>query len=99
MSDFDWTYDIEYPEFKKGDIVTVPESSTGRSYAIIDSHMYSLGDDGYQVTGPSMGDPWRRWVPIKDIKQTDKTCLCEIGYVPFKHSSKCSYMNETFGNG
>lgn len=95
MSDFDWTYDIKYPEFEKGEIVLVPASTTGYGYAIIDSHEYSYG---YQVKGPSMGDPWRRWVPIKAIKQTDKTCLCEIGYVPFQHSSSCSYMNENFGD-
>jgi hypothetical protein len=99
MNEFEWTYDIEYPEFKKGDIVTVPVSTTGRGYAIIDGEEYSIGSSsGYEVKGPSVFDAWGRWVNIRDIKQTNKTCLCEIGYVPFKHSSNCSYMNETFGD-
>jgi hypothetical protein len=94
MNDFEWTEDIQYPDYKKGDIVTVPVSSTGRDYAIIDSHEYS---GGYQVIGPSISDQWRRWVRLDYIKNTDYTCKCEIGYIPHTHSSNCKQMNEIHG--
>ena len=94
MNEFEWTYGVEYPEYKKGDIVTVPVSATGRGYAVINSHEFG---GGHNVEGPSSSDPWGRWCRLDSIKSTDKTCLCEIGYSSHYHSSNCKYMNETHG--
>jgi hypothetical protein len=50
MSDFDWTYDIKYPEFEKGEIVLVLVSTTGYGYAIMSKVQVwvTRGEDGYR---------------------------------------------------
>lgn len=93
MSEFDWTYDVGYHEFKEGDIVTIPVSTTGRGCGIVKSSLYH----GYHIVEGPGGD-WRRWVRVWDLETTEYTCECEIGFVVRKHRSGCNYMNQTFGN-
>jgi hypothetical protein len=101
MNEFEWTYGVEYPEYKKGDIVTVPVSVTGRGYAVINSHEFGGGHNVYlyrdYVREKFRGFRTERWCRLDSIKSTDKTCLCEIGYSSHYHSSNCKYMNETHG--
>ena len=92
MSDFDWIEDIDSHEFKVGDIVTVPVSTTGRGYAKIESPLYH---EYHIVIG--IGEEWRRWVMIEDVKPTELTCECEIGFAVYRHNPNCKYMIEHFG--
>jgi hypothetical protein len=99
MNEFDWTYDIKYPEYKVGQIVSVPLNSNASCVAIINSEESTLFDiSGYEVIGPNSFDPWGRWVRVDQIKETDYTCECEIGMSVRSHRGTCKHMNELFGN-